>query len=83
MPAYEVYVHCADCGGEHPLLMKIHLDDGPERKQTVAESYRSRPMPPQVLAIKGRSVLCLKTGRKFKLESDEQVLLVPSFFFQP
>lgn len=83
MPAYEIYVHCADCGGEHPLLVKIHLDEGPDRKQSVAESFHASPIPPQVSAIKGRNVLCLKTGRKFKLEKDEQVLLVPSGFFQP
>ena len=83
MPSYEVYVHCLDCGGEHPLLIKIYLEHGPDRKQSVAESFGAGPMPPQVLAIKGRSVLCLKTGKKFRLENDEQVLLVPSSLFQP
>jgi len=83
MPAYEVYVQCNDCGSEHPLLMKIYLDHGPDRKQSIAESFRTGPIPPQVQAIKGHKALCLKTGRKFKLENDEQVLLVPSSFFQP
>lgn len=82
MPSYEVYVQCLDCGSEHPLLIKIHLENGPDRKQSVAESFGAGPMPPQVLAIKGRSVLCLKTGKKFRLENDEQVLLVPSSLFQ-
>jgi hypothetical protein len=83
MPAYEVYVLCNDCGSEHPLLMKIHLDHGPDRKQSIAESFGTGPVPPQVQAIKGHNALCLKTGKKFKLENYEQVLLVPSSFFQP
>jgi hypothetical protein len=82
MPSYEIYVHCSDCGGEHPLLMKIHLDEGPDRKQSIAESFRVRPMPPQVLALKGHNALCLKSGKKFKLDNDDQVFLVPSGFFQ-
>lgn len=77
MPAYEIYVHCIDCGGEHPLLVRIYLDDGPDRKQSIAESFRGRSVPPQVLAVLGHNALCLKTGRKFKLENDEQVFLVP------
>jgi hypothetical protein len=82
MPAYEIYIHCTDCGSEHPLLIKIYLEDGPSHKESIAETFRARPMPPQVLAIRGRNVLCLKTGRKFKLENDDQVLLVPSSPFQ-
>jgi hypothetical protein len=81
MPAYEIYVHCVYCGGEHPLLMRIHLDEGPDRKQSIAESFRGRSMPPQVLAIKGHQALCLKTGKKFQLEKDEQVFLVPPSSF--
>lgn len=77
MPAYEIYVHCIDCGGEHPLLMRIHLDDGPNRKQSIAEFFRGRSVPPQVLAVLGRNALCLKTGRKFQLENDDQIFLVP------
>jgi hypothetical protein len=35
------------------------------------------------LAIRGHNALCLKTGRKFKLENDDQVLLVPTSFSNP
>ena len=82
MPAYEIFVHCDDCGGEHPILMKIHLDDGPERKQSIAESFKDKPIPPQVAAIKGRKALCLKTGRQFRLENDAHVFLVPPMSFR-
>ena len=77
MPAYEIYVGCNECNREHPILMKIHLDEGPDRKQSIAEYYRGGSMPPQVMCIQGHKALCLRTGKTFKLEKDEQIFLVP------
>ena len=76
MPAYDIYVQC-DCRGEHPLLMKIFLADGPDRSQSIAEWFKGRSVPPQISALKRHSALCLKTGKKFTLEEDDKVLLVP------
>jgi hypothetical protein len=81
MPAYEIYVHCVCCPSDHPLNMRIHLDHGPDHKQSIAESFREGLVPPQLLAIRGRDVLCLKTGKKFKVANDDQFLLVPASFF--
>jgi hypothetical protein len=77
MPAYDIYVKCIDCGGEHSLLMKIFLVDGPERTRSIAEWFHGRAVPPQVFALRSHSALCLKTGKKFKLEECEKVFLVP------
>jgi hypothetical protein len=81
MPAYEIYIHCACCEREHPLLLRVHLDRGPEHKQSIAKSFPEGSVPPQLLAIRGRNALCLKTGKKFKVENDDQLLLVPTSFF--
>ena len=77
MPAYEIYVGCNECNREHRILMKIHLDEGPDGKQSVAEFFRGRSAPPQVTSIHGHKALCLRTGKTFKLEKDEQIFLVP------
>jgi hypothetical protein len=77
MPTYDIYVQCNDCGGEHPLLMKIFLAEGPAQTQSIAKWFHGRSLPPQVLAVKRHSALCLKTGKKFTLEEDDKVLLVP------
>lgn len=77
MPAYEIFIRCNECNREHPILMKIHLDQGPDHKQSVAEFFRGRSMPPQVMSIQGHKALCLRTGKTFKLETDDQILLVP------
>jgi len=52
MPQYEIIVRCQECNREHPVLMKIHLDHGPKAKQSVAEFFHGRLMPPQVKTIR-------------------------------
>lgn len=78
MPVYDVVFHCGDCDGEHPLLMRLYLIDIVERKQSVAELFRGRVAPPQVSALRSHTALCLKTGKKFKLDADERIFLVPA-----
>ena len=81
MPVYDLVVHCGHCGNEHPLQMRIYLVDIIEQKQSIAELFRGRAAPPQLSAIKAHTALCLKTGKKFKLEEDERIFLVLSSFF--
>jgi hypothetical protein len=81
MPVCEIHVKCDFCRGEHRLLIKVHLDYGPDCKQSLAESFHEGAVPPQLLAIRDHKALCLKTGKKFKIENDEQVLLVPASFY--
>ncbi len=77
MPTYHVHVQCRECGGDHPILMKISLGTGPSRTQSIAEWFKERPVPPQVLALKRHSAPCLKTRKKFTLQEDDRVFLVP------
>ena len=77
MPVYEIYFFCPDCQREHPTHVRIHLTSGPARKETLAEFLQSGSLPPQLATIQGRKVFCLKTGRRFSLENDEQILLAP------
>lgn len=77
MPEYEIIIRCRECKREHPILMKIHLSHGPKGKQSVAEFFHGRLLPPQVRTIQWHKALCLQTGKKFKLEAAEEILLVP------
>jgi hypothetical protein len=77
MPTYEIYFRCDDCTQEHPNHLRIYLDDGPEHKETLAAFLRRFSMPPQVATLRGRKAFCLKTGRQFRLENDDQIFLVP------
>lgn len=82
MPAYDVTVHCKQCGGDHPVLLRLHIEGGPEQKQSIAECFRGRSLPPQVKAVRWHYALCLKTGRKFPLENDDEIFLVPPKLFR-
>jgi hypothetical protein len=81
MASYEIYFRCNDCKREHPIHLKIHLDHGLDRKQSIAEFFPGRSTPPQVMAIRGHKVFCLKTGRSFTLENDDQIFLALSSVF--
>ena len=77
MPAYEIYFRCDDCKREHTIHMKIHLTEGPDRKQKSCRILR-RPFDAATgSSLQGHNAFCLKTGRRFKLDKDEQILLVP------
>lgn len=57
--------------------MRIYVVDTSERKQSIAELFRGRAVPPQISALKGHTALCLKTGKNFNLDEDERIFLVP------
>jgi hypothetical protein len=78
MPHYEIYVQCDECGGEHPMRVRIYLKDGPVAKKSIAETFQGTSVPPQASAIRGHKTLCLKTGKMFIQESDEHIFLVPT-----
>ena len=82
MPAYDISVRCKDCGLDHPVLLRLYIDDAPDRKQSIAELFDGRSVPPQVRAIRWHTALCPKTGRKFPLENDSEVFLVPPEVFR-
>jgi hypothetical protein len=77
MPTYDLAVRCKDCGRDHPVLLRLHIQDGPDRKQTIAEFFHGNSVPPQVGAIRWHNALCPKTGRRFPLGNDSEVFLVP------
>src|SRR5437867_12612903 len=61
--AYEIHLHCACCDGEHPLLLRVHFDRGPEHKQSIAKSLPEGSVPPQLLALRSEE-RCVGEGRE-------------------
>jgi hypothetical protein len=82
MATYDISVHCQDCGKVHPVLLRIDLDGGPDEKRSVADVFRGRLLPAQLAAIKGHSAFCHKTGRKFPLQKDDDIFLIPPVKFR-
>jgi hypothetical protein len=77
MSQYEIYVTCTECGGEHPMSVRINLEDGPPHKQSVSDAYYGKTQPPQLLAVERHNVLCLKTGKTVIQSNLDDVFLVP------
>ena len=75
---YEIYVTCTECGGEHPMRVRINLEDGPPYKRSVSDAYPGKTHPAQLQAVEGHNVLCLKTGRTFIQSNLDDVFLVPA-----
>jgi len=75
---YEIYVTCTECGGEHPMRVRINLEDGPPHKRSVSDAYYGKTHPPQLQAVEGHNVLCIKTGRTFIQSNLDDVFLVPA-----
>ncbi len=78
MSHYEIFVKCTECGGEHPMRVRIYLEDGPIHRQSVNDAYLGKLQPPQLQAIERHKVLCLKTGKTFTQSSPANVFLVPT-----
>ena len=55
----------------------LHLDDGPDDKQSITEAYQGKILPPQLSAVGGHKYLCAKTGKWLRQEDDAQIFLVP------
>ena len=78
MSHYEIYVTCTECGSEHPMRIRIYLEDGPIHKQSISDAYHSKAHPPQLQAVESHKVLCLKTGKMFAQSNPQDVFLVPT-----
>jgi hypothetical protein len=78
MSHYEIYVTCTECGGEHAMRVRINLEDGPPNKRSVSDAYYGKTRPPQLQAVEGHNVLCLKTGKTVFQSNLDDVFLVPA-----
>jgi hypothetical protein len=59
MATYDISVHCKDCGKDHPVLLRIDLEGGPDHKQSIADLFQGRSLPPrsQLFEGTGRSAI--------------------------
>jgi hypothetical protein len=61
------------------MRIRVHLDNGPLEKQSIAATFPGTTRPPQLQAIDGHKTLCLKTGRMFVQKNHDHIFLVPSY----
>jgi hypothetical protein len=81
MPTYNISVFCADCGRDHAVLLKIHVENGPDRKQRSLGRSEASHTSTGCCHPKAERA-CYKTGKKFLLENEEEIFLIPPAIFK-
>ena len=77
MGQYRILVFCKDCGRPHPMKGTVLLDDGPAEKTTIAEAYKNKPPPLEIVKILKKDILCPELAISVTLEDPNKVYLVP------
>jgi hypothetical protein len=55
MVRYEIFVFC-DCGDVHPMGTSVELNDGPNDKQSIGDTYKGKDIPPELLQLHNNPV---------------------------
>ncbi|HET8917489.1 MAG TPA: hypothetical protein VFN58_05550 [Candidatus Binatia bacterium] len=53
------------------------MDDGPTEKTTVAETYKSKPLPLELAKLLKKDILCPEMAISVTLNDADKVYLVP------
>jgi hypothetical protein len=77
MPKYDIFALCNACGDTHPTGIAIMLQSGPRQKQSVADAFAGKDLPPDLAALKNNRVYCPKTGRGYAQTNYKHIFLVP------
>ena len=67
MAQYRVLVFCPDCVRTHPVKASLLLDDGPIEKATVADAYKDKPLPLELVKLLKRDILCPELAKSVPL----------------
>jgi hypothetical protein len=77
MAQYRIIVFCTACGRTHPARATFLLDDGPTEKTTVADSYKDKTLPSELVKLLKKDILCPELAKSVTLEDANNVYLVP------
>jgi hypothetical protein len=77
MAQYRFIVFCTDCCRTHPARATLLLDDGPTEKATVADAYKDKPLPLELVKLLKKDILCPELAKSVMLEDADKVYLVP------
>ena len=53
------------------------LDDGPTEKTTVADAYKDKPLPLEIVKMLKKGILCPELAISVMLDDTNEVYLVP------
>lgn len=75
---YQVHAFCNRCKGIHNMYVgKFRLDARSPKKETVADTFVGKEIPPNIAALTNTKFIC-PNAKRFTLQKDSnQIFLVP------
>jgi hypothetical protein len=80
MGKYDVYVFCNECLDVHRMGTGIILNEGPKEKQSIANAYAGKEIPPNIRTLLSSNFQCPHTGKAIPQEDPNEIFLVPVVF---
>jgi hypothetical protein len=77
MAQYDVYVFCNLCSDVHRMGIRITLDDGPAKKESIGDLYAGKELPENIGRLINNQTTCARTGKTFVQKDNKQVFPVP------
>ena len=77
MARYQVSAMCNACGDLHTTGITVALNDGPTKKQSIADAFPGGKNSPAQLTAQELRVYCQRTGRHYTQKDKKKVYLVP------
>jgi hypothetical protein len=77
MAQYSLFVFCDECRRIHSTRITLNLDNGPPKKETIANAYKDKPLPRNLAKLLGNAVLCTESAKSLMLKDSSKVYLVP------
>ena len=77
MARYQVSAMCNACGDLHATGIKVELNDGPMKKQSIADAFPGGKGSPAQITAQEFRVYCQRTGRHYTQKDKKKIYLVP------
>jgi hypothetical protein len=77
MAKYDVYVFCNECSDVHPLGIRIDLEDGPTKKESIGDLFAGKELPADIVTLINNKTVCPNTNKLFTQTDNKQVFIVP------
>ena len=71
---YDVYGLCIACGDLHSMGISVTLEGPRTAKQSIAERFRGKELPLNLMGLKDARVYCPKFGRHYGQRDNRQIV---------
>ena len=76
MAAYDVYALCIACGDLHSMGISVTVAGPQITKQSIAERFHGKELPPTIAALNDTRIYCPKFGRHYGQRDNKKIFLI-------